>query len=390
MSGTEAGLTLGDLGDTLYGVTSSGQFITLDYGGGFGGFLGGGGIVTNINTFGGTGALHQWAGLTAAPQNLDVNNDGLTGDLNDCLFAITTSGDIYCIDTDGRYTGIGGNPGTPGVPGLISYIPGLNGNPSTPIFPTINGVVTDHVSTGLQNASGLAFSPVDYNLWHPTELGATDPGHGIDPAPDNSRDVSVSGEPLGQVPGGASYYFGFENYEGNAATSAPFHYLTYNQNTNYGPNDTQDVQYGSILAYPQQVLSAYSTQNLGTNNGELNLPPVLAANPTLAADTIMGDSTTAPGGVHGELITNSFSLQGYSANDLPTLYFDYLLGQAGTPAQLRDRHREGLDFDRQWRHLDGHRQQSGQRYGAVPISILTDRLDEPTQTRNSVPLQRAV
>ena len=151
--------------------------------------FGGGGIVTNINTFGGTGALHQWAGLTAAPQNLDVNNDGLTGDLNDCLFAITTSGDIYCIDTDGRYTGIGGNPGTPGVPGLISYIPGLNGNPSTPIFPTINGVVTDHVSTGLQNASGLAFSPVDYNLWHPTELGVTDPGHGINPAPDNSRDV---------------------------------------------------------------------------------------------------------------------------------------------------------------------------------------------------------
>ena len=26
------------------------------------------------------------------------------------------------------------------------------------------------------------------------------------------------------------------------------------------------------------------------------------------------------------MITNSFSLQGYSANDLPTLYFDYLLG----------------------------------------------------------------
>ncbi len=44
-------------------------------------------------------------------------------------------------------------------------------------------------ATGINNPTGLAFSPLDYNLWHPTNyLGDADvAGHGISTAPDNTR-----------------------------------------------------------------------------------------------------------------------------------------------------------------------------------------------------------
>ena len=42
----------------------------------------------------------QWAGIATPPQDLDINGDGFGGDLTDVLFAITTNGDIYAIDTD--------------------------------------------------------------------------------------------------------------------------------------------------------------------------------------------------------------------------------------------------------------------------------------------------
>src|SRR5262249_25360457 len=42
-------------------------------------------------------------------------------------------------------------------------------------------------------------------------------------------------------------------------------------------------------------------------------------------------SYNLPGGAHGSLVTNAFSLAGYSPGDAPTLYFNYLLG-SGAPA----------------------------------------------------------
>ena len=33
----------------------------------------------------------------------------------------------------------------------------------------------NHISTGLHNVQGLAFSPVDFNPWHPTTLRAHGP-----------------------------------------------------------------------------------------------------------------------------------------------------------------------------------------------------------------------
>ena len=45
------------------------------------------------------------------------------------------------------------------------------------------------INIGLAAVTGLAFSPLDFNLWHPTTTrGAADePGHGVNTAFDNSR-----------------------------------------------------------------------------------------------------------------------------------------------------------------------------------------------------------
>ncbi len=125
-----------------------------------------------------------------------------------------------------------------------------------------------YVETGLLGANGLAFSNLDDNLWHVTTQRATDasgadPGHAIGASFDGSR---LADSPIGNT----SLYFGYE-----------------------GP-----------LAQSQ----------FGTGNFAPNTPTGAAAN-----------TYDFPGGAQGTLISNPFSLAGYSAADKPVLYFDYWL-----------------------------------------------------------------
>jgi hypothetical protein len=124
------------------------------------------------------------------------------------------------------------------------------------------------------NGTGIAFSPLDVNLWHTTERRGSDLGHGIESAPDNSR-------PL--VPGGTSMYFGLETWAG-----AP----------SYDVYSGQQGQLGVLNADWQRDLT------IGTGRG---------------------DSYDLPGGAFGSLTTNPFSLQGSTYTQKPTLYFNYLL-----------------------------------------------------------------
>lgn len=133
------------------------------------------------------------------------------------------------------------------------------------------------VSTGLTNVNGLAFGTLDYNLWHITSRrgGATaaDDGHGIDVAPFDNSVV------LPQV-GGSSLHFGFE-----------------------GGNNTPDPSFGG------NTQSGNKNTNLGNN--QINNAAVT--------------NIDFPGGAHGSVVSNGFSLEGYSTNDKPTLYFNYYL-----------------------------------------------------------------
>ncbi|MGA2034824.1 MAG: hypothetical protein ABSG68_21450, partial [Thermoguttaceae bacterium] len=188
------------------------------------------------------GSTEIFTGLSAGPPDVDG------GFYANFLFACTQDGKLYCINPttgalqpvfqDGQYwiqmTGPGGAP--------------------------------------LTNVTGLAFSTLDYNLWHPTNARAGNAGHGIDVTYDQTRNAIND---YGQA-GNTSYYFGLED-----------------------PRIPPTA--GTLVAQPHSAdyeftnPQIYSTYNL-------------------------------PGGAQGSLIAQTpFSLVGYSAGDQPTLYFNYYL-----------------------------------------------------------------
>ncbi len=162
--------------------------------------------------------------------------------------------------------------------------------------------------------TGIAFSPLDVNLWHVTErrgdttidpVSAADPGHGINAAPDNSRSAVV---------GGSSMYFGLESWR--------------QSNTPYAIYTGEQGQFGVNAADWQRDL----TEGTG-----------------------LGDSYNLPGGAYGSLTTDSFSLVGYLYTNKPTLYFNYFLDTEdasglGTSDTMRDSARVFISKDggRNW------------------------------------------
>lgn len=197
------------VGGTLFGVSDVGDLYSIS-------------TVNARATFiahiGDPGIALNFQGLSRGPANV---NGGLYADK---LIAITGNGDLWAFNTAGVLQ---------------------------PLF--ANGATS--VSTGVANAVGLAFSPLDQNLWHITPANSmrnADAGHGLTVLPpDHSLDPTLAS---GQ--GGPSFYFGVND-------------------------DTTDGD------------------TLGTYN--------------------------FPGGAHGSLISNTFSLKGYSASDQPYLYFNYFL-----------------------------------------------------------------
>lgn len=215
------------VGSALYGVDNDGNFFSINPSTA---------RATFISAFAGV----NFTGLTVGPQNLQG------GAFANTLFAIDSSGTLRAIKTDGTLVNVFDVDG--------------------------DGVLEDTLVTGASSPTGLAFSPLDINLWHPTTRRKDDAGHGITAAPDKTREA---------VAGGKSFYFGFEETGG-----------TYN-----GYSDVNG-QYGTVATGWQQDLS--------TNDA-------------------IGNNYNLPGGAYGSLITNSFDLSAYAYTDKPTLYFNYFL-----------------------------------------------------------------
>ena len=121
------------------------------------------------------------------------------------------------------------------------------------------------ISTGIGGALGLDFSILDYNLWHVTERRNTDPGHGVSSNFSDTRQSTI---------GGNSLAFNFEDIG----------------------------LFQSKYAHSQEV-----------------------PNGTRLDGTSIVNTYNMPGGAKGEVQSNTFSLAGYAATDLPTLYFSYFL-----------------------------------------------------------------
>ncbi len=250
------GLTTGlaFIGGTMYGVSDNGKFYRILQ-------------FTGVPFHPETGAPFQakdipgaedgFAGLTAGPENLQ---DGAFADM---LFAITNSGRLFALDR--------------------------MGNPQ----PVFAGGET-FVDTGLGGVTGVTFSAVDFNLWHPTMRRRDDPGHGINASFDQSRPnpnqhrLNVLGYQTTEAEGGASFYFGLEPWQ---EVDQLNEYIRYDGNAQYGltPQQHRDL-----------------TSNAAITGGG-------------------GNNYNLPGGAQGSLTTNPVDLSAYSAADKPTLYFNYFL-----------------------------------------------------------------
>ncbi len=196
---------------------------------------------------------------------------------------------------------------------------GMPGVGETESFVVITGAPGDGLPDsfliqvpGLNNPTGLAFSPLDFNLWHPTtRRGAGDqPGHGINAAYDNSRTPTAESRDItdgqGNIrtqdegQGGHSFYFGIEQFQGGGSPT----YLNY---------EASNTQFGILNNIFQSDLTSNAAiiDNNTNNTGAYNLP----------------------GGAYGSLITSPFDLVSNNAGsavavtnrDRPVIYFNYFL-----------------------------------------------------------------
>lgn len=306
-----------DNGVDMYGVTATGGFGTIAPGqkvqNDFPDFNAtwtlSASFATDLTAVGAVG----FQGLAAAPRNLDG------GSLDGMFVAVTNDGRLCIIDP---------NPAPPpgGGPLAPRLVPRLEWGQG----PTGAGELFSP-PLGVAGITGLAFSPLDINLWHPTErrgdtqrdtVTTPDTGHGINVAPDNTRDpgdadrttsfLDNTGAPIDtrdqtEAVGGLSMYFGLEGYQ---ASGTPAYLLT-------GPGRGQ---YGADPTWQQD----------------------LTANPDIV------NNYNLPGGAYGSLITNPFSLAAHASTDKPTLYFNYWLeteGAAGNGDQMRDSARVLISVD---------------------------------------------
>ena len=243
VDGQVTGMTF--VGNTLYAVTSAGSLYT-------------------VNRFSAQATLVRaniastFNSLDRGPENVSIS--GLAASLvadvapnvtgyEDILFA-TGGNQLYAFDTNGT------------------------------LLPVFAGGASN-VYSGLGNPTGIAFSTNDFNLWHASATRWSDAGHGINRAPDESRDRVYVNEGARGLTGGYAYYFGIE-YNGYAWPGQP--------NANDYRNRANVVDVG------------------GTDYGSYNVP----------------------GGAHGSLTSNTFSLAGYTATDKPSLYFTYYLETEAT------------------------------------------------------------
>ncbi len=178
------------------------------------------------------------------------------------------AGMLFATDSNGNLYAFDPTAASTTTGGVLSPV-FIDGNTSVPELGS-----GDNPLAGVR---GLAFTNVDYNLWNGTTLQGNAAGHGINTSPDLSRTANNGYS----VQGGESMYFGLQN-----------------------PNANTLVQVGAI---GQPTAGNYQYYN-----------------PTDY------DTVNVPGGAHGTLeSTTPFSLAGYTAQDNPTLSFNYYDDGAG-------------------------------------------------------------
>ncbi len=254
----------------------------------------------SLNILGGGFVVNATGNLVAGGVQLDGIVQGIEL-VNNELYAVTDAGELYQVSTAelnangnrtvGRYvatstdliginfSGLRAGPVSVEGGALSQILFGITGSGDIYAFNTrgelqpIFAGGRSRISTGIGGALGLDFSVVDFNLWHVTGQRGDDPGHGINPLFNDTR--------LG-TPGSSSLAFTYEN-----AVSAD--------------------NYPSIVERP-----TFTPRQDGV---------------------VFEDTYNVPGGAKGAVQSNPFSLEGYAADDLPMLYFNYFMETEATPGR---------------------------------------------------------
>ena len=108
-----------------------------------------------------------------------------------------------------------------------------------------------NIDTGVFNVKGLAFSNLDFNLWHETNLRRADQGHGVDPVFDGSRVTENRA-------GNNSLYFGYEGDGENGIFTDAF-----SEPANVRNYDFPSGAHGSVISNPFD-LTGYLAADLPT------------------------------------------------------------------------------------------------------------------------------
>jgi hypothetical protein len=326
-AGGALGLTTGMAfrGDTLYGVDDRGHLFTIDRTTA---------VATMIRT---VSAGTSFQGLAFGPQNVAGGPSDTPGYFADKLFAIDKNGWVYCFDTSGN------------------LLPVFNGD-----FRQYNGH-TDDVGLPVDgNFTGLAFSPLDVNLWRATNVRGGDAGHGVMVTVDHTRDAAFNdnGDRPPESQGGTSIYYGFDNSGGGAVDGTALGHVGVVSPTwasdlasGIGTSVANLPSRGGVVALTGSTLAG-STAVIVTST--LALLPGMAVTGVgiprgatiesvdgLTQVTISAPATSTNDDIalkfkgDGQSITTlPFSLADATYTDKPTLYFNYFLGSGAGSTEV--------------------------------------------------------
>ena len=333
-AGNDLGLTTGMafMGSTLYGVDDRGHLFTINP------------DTAAATLIGRIAGNPDFQGLAVGPQNVAGGPSSQPGYFANNLFAIDRSGTMWSFDTSG------------------ALVPAFNGGTSPSRW--VGHVVDGNQVAG--NFTGLAFSPIDVNLWRATTVRGTEAGHGVTVALDHTRDAGASvAKNITEKDGHVSVYFGFDTSKGVAADGTALSQLgvvsktwasdlesnigtsianlpvpstilsdagaaTFNGSAFVSVTSTAQLGLGMTVSGPGipdgATITAIGTDFFGNPLIELSEAATATANPVTLQFT--GRSQT--------ITTRPFSLAGYTYQDKPTLYFNYRIesGAGSTGVQL--------------------------------------------------------
>ena len=319
--GNDLGLTTGMafMGTTLYGVDDRGNLFTIDTATA---------VATLIRNVTGT----PLQGLALGPQNVRGGPNNTPGYFANKLFAIDEDGDMWCFDTAGN------------------LLPVFNGSTSRYM-----GLLDGTGNRVPGSFTGLAFSPIDVNLWRATNVRSGDVGHGVPVTLDNTLDAAFDdfGSRPAEAVGGTSIYFGFDASGGTAVDDTELKHLGVVSSTwasdltsGIGTSTANVPIPGSSVVLTGDTTAGRTEVTVSSTTGLLVGMTVVGAGipdgatiarisgvnqielsqPAQATNTdvdlrFVGDGMS--------ITTLPFSLANYTYTDKPTLYFNYWISAGG-------------------------------------------------------------